>query len=335
MESRREKLSKQNEEANLRALGIDHEKATQLAEIRKELEKLDARKYRLESQLSTIKSNMPDSGDVLRKDFSALQRFFPDIDIDAFTDVENFHAKINEFLRSDIEEEIAHLKPLIEDTDADIDAIEKQLKDSGIARSLSQSILSQYARITREIEDLEKKNKELKLDMTQLEKRKDIERLLANLRRKQEKSLSAAESQINTELMRINTIITGGDRPAPILTLMPDKTFEFETPDDKSEGTAFKNLVVYDLSMLSLTPLPVLIHDSSIVKRIEDADFERILALYQASDRQIFIAFDKADSYSQTAHEILEKDAVLHLSVGNELFGTSWSRIFEEPITVE
>ncbi len=120
---------------------------------------------------------------------------------------------------------------------------------------------------------------------------------------------------MNAEMKRINDIITGGDRTAPELTLKPDKTFEFETPDDKSEGTAaFKSLVVYDLSMLALTPLPVLIHDSSIVKRIEDADFEQILGLYQKSGesgKQVFIAFDKADTYTPNTYKIVDKASVL------------------------
>jgi len=335
LEKRRDRLSRQNEEANLRALGIDHEKATRLAEIRKQLERLDTRKSRLESQLRAVRSNMPDGDGVLRKDFSALCRFFPDADVDALTDVESFHAKINGFLRSDIEDEIARLEPLIEDTDSDIAAIEKQLVESGIARTISQSILNQYARVTREIDDLSKKNEELKSEIEQADRRREAEKMLANLRRRQEESLADAERLVNTELTRINEIVTGGDRPAPVLTLKPDKTFEFETSDDKSEGTAFKNLVVYDLSMLSLTPLPVLIHDSSIVKRIEDADFERILGMYQASDRQVFIAFDKADSSTPAAREILERNAILHLSVGNELFGISWSRRTEESPSME
>jgi predicted nucleic acid-binding Zn-ribbon protein len=335
LEKRREDLSRRNEEANLRALGIDHEKAARLAEIRKELERLDGRKSRLTSQLRAVKSNMPDGDGVLRKDFSALRRFFPDTDIDAFTDVENFHRKINGFLRSDIEAEIARLEPLIEDTDADISAIEKQLADSGIARTLSQSILNQYARVTREIDDLEKKNKELDAEIEQMKKRKELERLLANLRRKQDESLSAAEESVNAELERINAIITGGNRPAPVLLLKSDKSFEFGTAADKSEGTAYKNLVVYDLSMLAMTAVPALIHDSSIVKRIEDADFEQILGLYQDSGkngRQVFIAFDKADSYTPKTYERLQEAAILRLSVGNELFGESWSRRTEPTI---
>jgi uncharacterized protein YydD (DUF2326 family) len=272
---------------------------------------------------------MPGNDGVLKKDFSALLHFFPDAKIDAFTDVEAFHAKINGFLRADIEEEIARLTPQIEYIDADIANYEKQIEGSGVAKSLSQSILTQYARVSREIEKLVEENEALQGEMEQMEKRKEIEHLLANLRKRQEEALAAAQDEVNAEMKRINDIITGGDRTAPELTLKPDKTFEFETPDDKSEGTAFKSLVVYDLSMLALTPLPVLIHDSSIVKRIEDADFEQILGLYQKSGesgKQVFIAFDKADTYTPNTYKIVDKASVLRLSVGNELFGKSWSR---------
>jgi predicted nucleic acid-binding Zn-ribbon protein len=329
LKQRREKLSRQNEETNLRALGIDPVLADRLAEFKRELGKLNRQKNRLISQLNAVRNNMPDNDDVLRKDFSALLRFFPNADLDAFAGVEAFHEKINRFLRTDIEAEIAKLTPQIEYIDAEITTYEKQLTDSGDVQSLSQSILTQYAYVSHELEKLIGDNAALHNEVEQLTKRKDTEQLLANLRRKQEEALAEAQTKINAEMERINNIITGGDRTAPVLTLKQDKTFEFETPDDKSEGTAFKNLVVYDLTMLGLTPLPVLIHDSSIVKRIEDADFEQILVLYQESGKtgkQVFIAFDKADSYTPKTSEMLEDSTVLHLSVGNELFGISWSR---------
>jgi uncharacterized protein YydD (DUF2326 family) len=335
LETRREKLAKQNEEGSLRALGLDHEKSERLAAVKKELDRLDVRKRRIESQLAAIQSNMPDDDGVLRKDFSALLRFFPGADIDAFTDVENFHAKINGFLRADIEEEIAKLQPLLDDTVADIAELDKQIAESGIARSLSQSILNQYARVAREIDDLMKKNVELEQEIEATRKRKELEQFLSNLRKRHDAALVAAETEVNDEMMRINAVVTGGNRPAPVLTLKPDRTFEFGTPEDKSEGTTFKNLVVYDLSMLALTPLPALIHDSSIVKRIEDADFEQILGLYEDSGkrgRQVFIAFDKADSYTPMTFEALQKAAILRLSVGSELFGESWSRRTEPPM---
>jgi hypothetical protein len=329
LEKRRDKLCKQNEEANLQALGVDSKQAEKLANIKKELGRLIKRKSLLTSQLNAVQNNMPDNDGILRKDFSALLRFFPKANIDAFNDVETFHAKINSFLRADIEEEVSQLVPQIEYIDADITSYEKQIEDTGVAKTLSQSILTQYARVSREIERLEEENEAIQSEMEQSKKRKEIEDILTNLRKKQEEALESAEFEINAEMKRINDIITGGGRATPVLTLRPDKSYEFETPNDKSEGTAYKGLVVYDLAMLSLTPLPALIHDSSIVKRIEDADFEQILSLYQECEdmgKQVFIAFDKADAYTDDTYRMLDEATILRLSVGNELFGKSWSR---------
>lgn len=329
LEERRLKIIQQNEEANLHSLGLDHEKTKRLAEIRKRLDQLDSKKVGLESQLRTIKSNMPEKNGKLRKDFSALLRYFPDADLQELTDVETFHVRINGFLSADIQDEIDLLQPQLDDVNDEIAELDEQIKESGIAATLSKNILNNYARVAREIDDLMKRNKELEAEIDAIRRRQELEHLLANLRKKQNEALNSAEKEVNDEMERINTLVTTGSRPAPVLAIKPDKSFEFGTPEDKSEGTAFKNLVVYDLSMLDLTPLPVVIHDSSIVKRIEDADFEKILGLYQESGKvgkQVFIAFDKADSYTLKTSDALEEAAILHLSVGHELFGTSWSR---------
>jgi len=333
--TRLRRLSQQNEEADLRALGINPEQAERLAGVSNELKKLNIRRRKLLSQLNAVRNNMPDAVVTRRRDFDALRRFFPDANLDAFQEVEQFHAKIVGFLKNDINDEISRLEPLIEYVNTDISELESVIKESGIAQNLSQSILTQYASVAREIEKLENDNKELERQLKLIERRNEIEILLASLLRKQEESLSEAEAYVNGNMKVINKQVTGGDRPSPILALKSDKglSFSFDTPNDMSEGTAYKGLVVYDLTMLSITPLPVIIHDSNIVKRIEDMDFERILGIYENSgrkDKQVFIAFDKADSTTQTAHEILETNAVLRLSVNEPLFGRPWNRRLEK-----
>jgi hypothetical protein len=55
---------------------------------------------------------------------------------------------------------------------------------------------------------------------------------------------------------------------------------------------------------------------------------ERIIQLYASeTDKQIFIAFDRADSYDREAQDIVKKNTVLKLDNGEEaLFGWKWSR---------
>src|SRR5699024_3773784 len=113
---------------------------------------------------------------------------------------------------------------------------------------------------------------------------------------------------------------------APVLQLSPEKDIYFETPGNTSEGTAYKSLVVYDLSIFELQPIRALIHDSNILKRIEDIHLEKILERYKSTNRQIFIAFDKASSATKNAYKTLDESTILRLSEGNELFGRSWSK---------
>ncbi len=59
LEKRRERLCRQNEEANLRALGIDPQQAERLAEIKSELGKLSRRKSRFKYHLKSLPNKKP------------------------------------------------------------------------------------------------------------------------------------------------------------------------------------------------------------------------------------------------------------------------------------
>ena len=105
------------------------------------------------------------------------------------------------------------------------------------------------------------------------------------------------------------------------------KNYEFATSFDSGTGTSCKSLILFDLSVLELSMLPVLIHDSVIHKQIEDHAFGKILELYQKSGKQVFIAMDKQETFGKEIYDTLEDACVLHLSGGgNELFGRAWNK---------
>lgn len=107
--------------------------------------------------------------------------------------------------------------------------------------------------------------------------------------------------------------------------------YTFHTPEDTGTGIAFKGLVVFDLAMMHLAKLPILVHDSLILKQISDDAIENILAQYSACVKQIIIALDKQDSYSTRTATELEEHTVLRLAPdGNELFGRLWSKYANE-----
>lgn len=137
--------------------------------------------------------------------------------------------------------------------------------------------------------------------------------------------LNQLQNTINAKMLEINDYIYSGTKKPPIITFDKNQ-YTFETIDDTGTGTSYKSMVVYDLSILELTQLPILIHDSVVLKQISDEAIEKILSIYENSGEQIFISFDKISSYSSGSQKTLKDNKVLELSVnGKELFGRSWN----------
>jgi hypothetical protein len=65
----------------------------------------------------------------------------------------------------------------------------------------------------------------------------------------------------------------------------------------------FKELIIFDLVLLRLTELSVIAHDSNIFKNIADLPIDKIMELYNQSEKQIFIAFDKEDTFYDVTME--------------------------------
>ena len=326
LQKRLQELMKSSEEAQLRAFGFDTQTFERIETARKELAACTRKRNRLQSQLNAIRDNISDNTTDTASEFDSLVRFFPNTDIKTFAEIEHFHKRIREILGEEMAQEIERLQPLIEYCNREIKRLQKKIEDSGLAKELSERAISQCVQISRSIDRLEEENADLKHQLELQQARAESEHRLNKLLQQQAEKLQDIQDDIIIRMEKINAVVTEEQETAPILKISPQKEITFETPGNTSEGTAFKSLVVYDLSILELRPVPALIHDSNILKRIEDAHLERILTQYQESDRQIFIAFDKADSATEQAYKILKETAVLRLSDGHELFGRSWSK---------
>ena len=140
--------------------------------------------------------------------------------------------------------------------------------------------------------------------------------------------LKKIEADINFELESISQKICGEDAFSPTIEFLSAASYIYTNKNDDGTGANYINLLMFDLCMLKLTKLPVVIHDSLLFKNIEDKRVENVFKEYNESNKQIFIAFDKKDSYnSKEIEEIIEKSKIIELSYGgNELFGRSWNQ---------
>lgn len=309
---------------HIQLLGLDAQQAERLSKLKGNLSLAKRERTKLYTQLNTLVSHSGNTLAHLEHNYNELARFFPDTNIKHLQELETFHRSLNTILASEIAIEKTRLTGLIELSTAKIHSIEEQIEELGVTPDISKTALDKYASTENTIQTLQRQNEAYEqtkaLQATTQELNQALISLLSEL-------TTEVQDNINVEMDRINDFIYKGKKHAPLLTIYPPNSYIFSTPNDGGTGTNYKGLIVFDLAMLHLTPLPALTHDSVLLKQIGDAPLESILELYSKSEKQIFIALDKESSYSARSQAILTQAVVLRLSEnGNELFGRSWNQ---------
>ena len=253
--------------------------------------------------------------------FADLQGFFPDAAVLQLEEIERFHKKISSVFKAELKSERSNLEKELAEYNQLIKEYESQLKELIQNPNLSKIILTRHSELLREKDRMQKENDAYE-KLQQLKEHRDAD--TERLKTIKQQQLALVSYRLNEEMSRINDAIYEGSYNAPVLDFT-DNGYIFFTPDDTGTGIAYKGLVVYDLAVLKLTKLPILVHDSVVLKQISDDAIERIIELYSSCGKQVIIALDKQDSYSETTARLLGEAMVLRLgSNGQELFGRSW-----------
>ena len=313
---------------NLTAEQVEDQKDVDIEKSRIKSQ-LQASKLRLETEmqskqrrLSLLNMSLEYGLYPTEADLSALQEFFPEVNIRKLYEVEKYHQKLAAILdeqftaeRQSVEEKIANLQEQIK-------ALRAQISQLGFVGNLSKEFLDKHSEIKGRIDALKAQN-EAYLTLTDLQDaRKKADEML---KRAIEDIL--AERSINDKMKEFNDSLFTESRKAPHLHFNEYNSYRFETPDDTGTGSNYKGMVVYDLAVLYLTALPAIAHDSLILKNIGDGAVDGIMKIYAQSRKQVFIAFDKQAAYMPDTQKILADNTVLKLSDGNcELYGESWNK---------
>lgn len=298
------------------------------SEIRGQMTVLKRRRSRLVSQLNAVKANMSGGLVPVEEDLSELSEFFPDVDVQKLSQIEHFHDKMQRILSQEMGDEIAQLQILIDAISAEMVRLQESQRKLGIPVTISKKFMDRVVEIQRQIDILVAKNKGYDKSAKLKTEKKEAKVQLEDVR---ETQLQAVETSINQEMTRLNDYIYNGERYAPTIKFGNSRsgkpTYEFWTEDDTGAGTNFKGLIIFDLALLRLTELPVIAHDSNIFKNIADLPIDKIMELYNQSKKQIFIAFDKEDTFYDVTRDIVHSTKVIELHEnGGELFGWSWAK---------
>ena len=307
------------------------------AEIKGRLTVLTRKRSRLRSQLNSVKANMEGGLVPGEDDLSELAEFFPEVDMQKLSMIDNFHRKMQTILTGEMSEEIAHLEVLIDAVSDEMKKLEEEQRQLGVPVNISKKFMQKYVEMQRRIDILTAQNRGYNAT-TQLAAETKVAK--KNLEDVREQQLKEVQASINQEMTILNDFIYDGKRYAPEISFGNGRTgkptYEFETLGDKGAGTNFKGLIIFDLAMLRLSQLPVIAHDSNIFKNIADLPIDKIMELYKQSKKQIFIAFDKENAFYEITRNIVRETTVIELKAdGGELFGWSWAEKNPEEKKVE
>lgn len=322
-------LSKQAKELSDKSsnglLDLDSFQIEEISNLRGELSKFKRQKSSLLSKLESIRFDKDLNKKISKQNYMPLLDFFPNVNIKRIEDIDSFHKQVSKILKKEITDTEENLQSAITLLDNKIMEIEEEIAQIGKSVNLPKMILDQYVTIGEKLKKCETENKNY-ITMNELSDESKKQELKYNqlVIEKMEKM----QRQINDEMKRINDYIYSGETTAPNLDIKDSAHYKFFTPKDGGTGTQYKGLIVFDLAMLELSDLPVLVHDSVMLKQIQDSAVEKILELYACSSKQVFIAMDKKTSYTIKAQKIMEKSIVVQLSAKEgALFGKAWNQI--------
>ena len=83
-------------------------------------------------------------------------------------------------------------------------------------------------------------------------------------------------------------------------------------------------MIVFDITILKLTELPVLIHDSRLYNSLESRAIGNLLPYYNIPQKQTFIALDDIDKLSWDAQKLIKENEVISLDSKFTLYDIDW-----------
>ncbi|WP_238991655.1 DUF2326 domain-containing protein [Streptococcus uberis] len=262
-------------------------------------------------------------------DMAALQEFFPNVNLRKLYEVEQYHQKLAKILGAQFADERAAIEADIATLQEQLQTVKIQIKELGFVGNLSKEFLDRHSELKGEIDALKTQNQAyLTLKELQAAKAKADEALKKSI----EDILVEIENELNTKMKEINDSLFSTPRKPPHIHFNKHASYKFETPDDTGTGSNFKGMIVYDLAVLLCTALPALAHDSLLFKNLEKDVEDGLIRIYDSTDKQVFIAYDKQGDCRPDTRETLERNARIRLSTdGCELYGRSWNKEENKP----
>jgi len=293
-----------------------------LRAIQQNKNELVAQKSLISSRREKTQRDISGVSPRLSANIALVAEFFPDANLERLQQVEQFHAKIGKLVSKELKDELELLVAKEFETSSRITALDQEIKLTLNAKGTPTDLFAKVFELKEVTDKAKEENKffeqKVSIDDSEAASKTRLDAIY-------DKIFLEIEAAINLELERFNNIVYGPERNPSQLRIKNANSYSFTSPLDTGTGKSYAGLVGFDLSMLKLTRLPFVIHDSMIYKNIEIAATEHILHILGAfKQKQIFLAFDEAKKFSKPTQQILQSKKVLELHQNQLLYIKDW-----------
>lgn len=292
-----------------------------LVVLKKQKSDLLNKKLIIDNKINRLSNNFVNRKGFNKIHLDKLFDFFPNANKEKFIEIENFHLGISEILNKNIKQSIKFNEELLVDLEGEISEIDESI-DGLLSKEtpLSKKLINHITDITLSKSAAERNNEYFEKEQ---KSKQDIKNTSEKLDIKLASIQYEISLQINTKLRELVTQCYTQEKKCPKLELDTYK-YSYEIIDDSGAGTAYSNLVFFDLSVFLTTRLPFLIHDSILFQQTETRAVSKMISIYNSVEKQSFISIDSINRYSEEAAIILNSKKSIQLSKDNCLYLVNW-----------
>lgn len=256
--------------------------------------------------------------------FEPLKDFFPEVNIDRIKEIQGFHNQLRSVLLDELKIEETELQQSLREIDAALRKNEEHIQELTGLPTQAETAMNQILELAAKQEYLQNQlnlYEDKGRDAAQkVENSKTLTQILGS-------TTTTIQEQINDKILEYSSKIATSNSKAPVLQLTP-KNYHYGVEDNTGTGKAYTDLLLFDLAILSLTQLPILIHDSFLFNNIDDLTKQSFIRLYSYfPNKQIFVALDQFyGKDSEEINNILYNSTRLVLTGHDMLYGKDWRK---------
>ena len=255
--------------------------------IKRKLANLYRRKMDFESKLRAIEENLAGLSGVEEDDLERIRVFFPEADLQQLGDVDAFHKEISVLLRSEIQEEMTRIQERLAEINQEISRYTNSIQEAKEYVNFSGQALRDYESVVEASAMIEEQGRSIGRG-TEISDR--LDQVSHSLFALQTEYYEKICREINNEMREI--LAPGDNQIGWRLEVSKNGDgYQFYYDKPNSYQNYYAGMIAFDLSLLKLTNLPAVIHDTSRYGRylVGTEEWARLLRAYEHCCKQAFV----------------------------------------------